>query len=266
MKEFSKRSVDIDGVRLNIHSGGDGGPVFVLVHGIGASHRYFLPLARMLSKQGTVHILDLPGFGSTPKPSRALDITDFASVVLQGLQTLQTGPAILVGHFMGTQVTVEMARQQPDAATAVVLLGPTAEEGARAPGTQALRLMRNSARTSLKAQLVMGFDYLRCGPEWFAKTPPALLSYQTEENIAALEMPLLLVAGERDPVAPKGWLQELAGSCAYGRLDRVSGEPHAVMYTDPAAVARLCLQMHTRTAIQIPSADRVTPACVEGHH
>lgn len=245
MTKFSKRSMDFDGVQLNIHSGGTGGPAFVLVHGIGASHRYFLPLARMLAKQGTVHILDLPGFGSTPRPSRALDMADFASLVLKGLEAMRIGPATLVGHSMGTQVTVEMARQQPDAASAVVLLGPTAEEGERTLAAQALRLIRNSARASFKSQLVVGFDYLRCGPKWFAKTMPALLSYRTEENIADLDMPLLVVAGERDPVAPERWLQKLAASCVDGRLDRVAGEPHAVMYTDPTAVARLCLGMQT---------------------
>ncbi|GAB3526807.1 alpha/beta fold hydrolase [Arthrobacter monumenti] len=247
--KFTKRSIDVDGVRMNIHSGGTKGPAFVLVHGIGASHRYFLPLARMLAKKGTVHILDLPGFGSTPTPNRAFDIADFASVAVKALKALQIGPAILVGHSMGAQVTAEMARQQHDAAAAVVLLGPTAEEGERTLGAQALRLMRNSARASLKSQLVVAFDYLRCGPQWFANTMPALLSYPTEENIAALGMPLLLVAGARDPVAPERWLQKLAGSCIDGRIDRVAGEPHAVMYTDPTAVARLCLQMHAPTAM-----------------
>lgn len=249
---FRKRSVDVEGVRLNIHSGGEGGPVFVLVHGIGASHRYFLPLARLLAKRGTVHILDMPGFGSTPKPARALDIADFAGLVLKALEILQAGPAILVGHSMGAQVAVEMARQQPDAATAVVLLGPTAEDGARTLGAQALRLMRNSARASMKSQLVVGYDYVRCGPRWFAKTIPAVLSYETEQNIAALQMPLLVVAGQRDPVAPERWFQKLAGSCLDGRVDRVSGQPHVVMYSDPATVAELCLQLHTPAEVAVP--------------
>lgn len=262
MTSFTKRPIDVDGMRLNIHSGGGGtGPVFILVHGIGASHRYFMPLARLLAQHGTVHVLDMPGFGSTPKPDSALDIADFAAVALRALEDHLPGPAIIVGHSMGAQVAVEMGRRKPELAAAMILLAPAAEDGARTFGRQAARLMRNSARASLKSQLVVFFDYLRCGPVWFYKTMPAMLAYETEKHIAALQMPLLLVAGKKDPVAPLRWLQKLAASCHDARIERVPG-PHALMYTDPPSVARLCLQMQQPATAtpQFPTIDPALPA------
>lgn len=263
MTGFIKKSIEVDGVRLNIHSGGSGETVYLLIHGIGASHRYFIPLARRLAKHATVHMLDMPGFGNTPKPAAEHSIPDFAGVVLRALQQQRIGPAIIVGHSMGSQVAVEMARQQPDAASSVVLLGPTAEDGARTLRHQAMRLMRNATRASFKSQLVVGFDYLRCGPVWFRKTLPALLAYETEKHVATLQAPLLVVAGQQDPVAPERWLQKLADSCSDGRVGRVSGEPHAVMYTDPSAVARLCLHMQQPSAASshLTSIDRAVSSC-----
>ncbi|MGW4663450.1 alpha/beta fold hydrolase [Streptosporangium sandarakinum] len=49
-------------------------PEVVCVHGLGCSHRYFLPLARHLAPASRVVAVDLPGFGRTPGPREPLDI------------------------------------------------------------------------------------------------------------------------------------------------------------------------------------------------
>ena len=48
------------------------GPHFVLVHGLGMSCRYMLPMAELLAASGTVHVPDLPGFGRSGKPAHPL--------------------------------------------------------------------------------------------------------------------------------------------------------------------------------------------------
>ncbi|WP_026535463.1 alpha/beta fold hydrolase [Arthrobacter sp. H14] len=249
MTGLSKTVVDVDGYTLDVHStlARGSGPVYVLVHGIGASHRYFLPLARNLAANGSrVYVLDMPGFGSTPAPREALTITDFARLVLAALERVAAGPAIIVGHSMGGQVVVEMALQQPDAVTGLLLLGPTAEAGARTVRQQAWRLLRNGVAGTIRSQMVVTFDYLRCGPRWFRASLPAMLNYQIEQRIACVTVPVLIAAGERDPVAPGPWLEKLARSCPGARTAVVAGQPHAAMYTDPGAVSRLCQQTAAR--------------------
>jgi pimeloyl-ACP methyl ester carboxylesterase len=46
----------------------------VLVHGVAVSHRYLMPLAAELSPHHPVHVVDLPGFGLSTKPPKALDV------------------------------------------------------------------------------------------------------------------------------------------------------------------------------------------------
>jgi len=57
---------------------GRSAPAFVLVHGIGTSHRYLHRLHRLLAETAETYSVDLPGFGSTPKPDRQLSMADYA--------------------------------------------------------------------------------------------------------------------------------------------------------------------------------------------
>lgn len=247
MTEFAKRTVEVEGVRFNLRSGGQGGPRFLLVHGIGVSHRYFLPLARELAQYATVLMVDLPGFGGTPKPGRSLSIGDFARLTLAALEMDDDGgPAVVVGHSMGTQIAIEMARQQPAAVAGVVLLGPTADLAARSAPAQGWRLLKDIFRESFLSNVVVFTDYLRCGPVWYARILPAMLNYETENRIREIETPLVVARGEYDPVAPRAWVHQLTGVSRNGRTVEIAGKPHVVMFIHPEAVARLCLEVAAR--------------------
>src|SRR5690606_3332191 len=99
------------------------GPQFVLVHGIGVSARYYTRLARALAPSGGVHVLDLPGFGSAPRPEEPLTIEDHAEVVNAYVRSAGLGTPVLVGHSMGTQVVVEAALRAPELHACIVAIG-----------------------------------------------------------------------------------------------------------------------------------------------
>lgn len=242
MAEFVQRVVEVEGIRFNLRSGGAGRRCFVLVHGIGVSHRYFLPLARELAQYARVVMVDLPGFGGTPKPRSALGIEDFARLTLGALAQDGTTEAVIVGHSMGGQIAVEMARQHPEAADGVVLLGPTADSAARTALAQGWRLLRDIFGEPLMSNVVVFSDYLRCGPVWYGRVLPAMLGYQTESRIREIDAPVLIVRGEHDTVAPREWVHQLAGLSRNGRAAEVPGQPHVVMFDGAKAVARLCLE------------------------
>lgn len=245
--EFAKRTAEVDGIHFNLRSGGHGGRRFMLVHGIGVSHRYFLPLARELAHYATVLVVDLPGFGGTPKPDHRLDIADFARLALAALEMDDDGgPAVVVGHSMGAQIAIEMARQQPAAVAGVVLLGPTADHAARSAPAQGWRLLKDVLREPFMSNAVVFSDYLRCGPVWYARILPAMLNYETENRIREIETPLVIARGEHDPVAPRAWVHQLAGRSRNGRAVEIAGKPHVMMFIHPEAVAQLCMEMAAR--------------------
>src|SRR5690554_970608 len=127
----SRRAVTVDGTRREVDvfstHAPEPAPVVVLVHGIGMSHRYFARLHDQLSGTATVHSIDLPGFGATPHPGRTLSVEDHARALAATLNDLGVTSCTVIGHSMGTQFAVELARQRPDLTERIALLGPVVD-------------------------------------------------------------------------------------------------------------------------------------------
>ena len=75
-----------------------GVPLFIFVHGVGTTTRYFRPLLRTLQGRAPAAALDLPGIG--PSTSRHLprDVGGQADVVAGWLRATGWHPAALVAH------------------------------------------------------------------------------------------------------------------------------------------------------------------------
>jgi pimeloyl-ACP methyl ester carboxylesterase len=208
----------------------ENGPVFVLLHGIGASHRYFRKLQRLLALHGKVHSVDLPGFGTTAKPDRQISVAEYAAVIASTLNTLGTGPVVLVGHSMGTQFATELAVIRPDLVSHVVLIGPVVDPARRTVLQQALALAQDSLRESPSGNAIVFTDYLRCGIPWYLTELSVMMTYSLEARLSMVTQPVLVTRGSRDPIARHAWCRELAAVAANGRLLELPGKPHMIQY------------------------------------
>lgn len=238
--------------QARLYSSGSGTRTFVLIHGIGVSERYFRPLARELASHATVHRLDLPGFGSAPKPGRAVGIEGHAQAAWRALDELGAGGSgaaapVLVGHSMGCQVVAEMIRQRPRGAAAAVLMGPTVNPRERSAWRQGLRLLQDTLGEPPRVNAVVLTDYLvRCGVPWYLRNLPALLGYHLEDAMEFLDLPVLILRGDRDPIAPPQWLAELAARCPGAATAELPGQGHILMYRRPADAAAHLLALGAR--------------------
>jgi len=240
-----ERRLSAEGCEFGIETRGAGPDVFVLVPGIGMSPRYFDPLAQELAAEATVHALHLPGFGQARRPRRTLPISEFGRLAAQVLRDAGIGPAMIVGHSMGCQVAVEMALSDPDAVRGLVLLGPSTNSRERSAWRHGLRLLQDSLREPPRATWTAIQDYRRCGPRWYFATVPYMISHRLEERLRLVRVPVVLLRGERDPIAPRAWLAELAAAGGTAAAE-VPGQAHVAMYRNPQAVARHCLELAAR--------------------
>src|SRR5690606_35442151 len=83
----------------------------ILIHGIGVSSAYFIPLAQQLSRSYNVFALDLPGYGTSPKPKKPLTIQQLAAVAGSFITKHSLGSVTLIGHSMGCQIVAELNTQ-----------------------------------------------------------------------------------------------------------------------------------------------------------
>ncbi|GAA2723410.1 alpha/beta fold hydrolase [Cellulomonas aerilata] len=226
---------------LVVQEGGDpSAPAFVLVHGIGMSHRYLRPLAEHLERANHVLVPDLPGFGSSPRPAEVLGIAEHAAVVAALVTDRGLDKPVLIGQSMGCQVVVEVLAANPGLASAAVLIGPVVDPEARSATRQALRLLRDGRHEPARVNAIVSADYLRTGPRRYGATVPHMLGYRIEDRIRDVGEPVLVVRGEHDPIAPARWVRDLAQAAPRGTSAEVPGGGHNAMYASPELVGDLC--------------------------
>lgn len=212
-------------------------PVFVLVHGIGMSHRYFRRLGAVLSTYGDVHLVDLPGYGWTGRPAHASSNEATADLIGKLLDDVGASSCILIGHSMGVQSATELAIARPDLVSCLVLIGAAVDVDHRTAYQQAVRLGINSIFEKPLLSMVQSFDVLRCGPRWYLAQLKLAMSYPLEDRLPLAEQPVLVLRGSRDVVAGATWSDRLARTAHHGETGTIHGAPHAAHHSAAGAVA-----------------------------
>ncbi|MDR6416961.1 alpha/beta hydrolase [Pseudarthrobacter sulfonivorans] len=206
------------------------GPVFVLLHGIGMSHRYFRRLQILLAQHGDTYSIDLPGFGATPRPDRQLSVPDYAAIVAATLKKMGATRVVVIGHSMGTQFATELAVQHPDLVSHAALLGPVVDSARRTIRQQSMALGLDSLMESPMGNAIVVTDYARSGLRWYLTELPVMMSYDLEVRLGAVTQPVLVIRGSRDPVASRPWCHKLADTAPNGRFLEIPGKPHIVQH------------------------------------
>ncbi|ADG74196.1 alpha/beta hydrolase fold protein [Cellulomonas flavigena DSM 20109] len=218
------------------------GRPFVLVHGLGASSVTFADLAQHLRRHGTVHALDLPGFGRVPRPAEPLGMGDLGRLVARWAERTGVHDAVLVGHSMGTQVVTEVLATSPVTASHAVLLGPTVDDTAATVARQLVRLAASCATEPPHVLAQLARTTLECGPRWYTAELTRMLDHDVLGLLRRAGAPVLVVRGSRDRVAPAGWVERLARVAPRGRAATLPGAAHNTMQSHAREVAALVLE------------------------
>lgn len=100
------------------------GPVIIMIHGLGGSHRNFEKLALALQDSFRVIRIDLPGFGLSEFPKEQHDYKKvYENCLADLIQTLQLDSVTLIGNSMGGMVAWNYCAHTPDAVRNLILMG-----------------------------------------------------------------------------------------------------------------------------------------------
>ncbi len=211
----------------------------LLVHGLGVSSRYMIPTALALARSFPVYAPDLPGWGKSAKPARALPIRELADVLAEWMDAVRLERAVVLGNSMGCEIVVELAVRHPERVERAVLVGPTVDRYARTFARQAGRLVLDSLLEPASLWAIIVRDYLVHGPRRLFATSRHALADPVERKLPDVQAPVLVVRGARDTIVSQLWAEEVAALVPDGRLAVVPGKAHAVNYNAPAELARL---------------------------
>lgn len=249
---MSRRTLTLDGhavVCFDLGSGtpGDAPEAVLLVHGIGVSSRYYGPLERDLSRDLRVVAPDLPGFGRSTMPDRhPLSVAEHADVLAALVEELGLDRPVVVGHSMGAQLVTELAIRRPELVGALVLLGPVVDPAAPSIARQGLRLALDFLREPPRGALLQLREYLRTGVRWYLATARHMVTYRIEERLPLVTVPVVVVRGKQDPVAPSEFVRRLAASHRDGTVEEVPGGAHLVQWSRPDAVRAIITGVRRR--------------------
>ncbi|WP_041373670.1 alpha/beta fold hydrolase [Phenylobacterium zucineum] len=177
--------------------------------------------------------IDHPGHGESGKPHdpAAYERAHMAHAMLELLDVLGVGRCDLIGYSMGTRTAIAMALSAPDRFSNLILGGVGGrmfEPSDPARAEALVGAMLADDPDSIADPLLRSFRHFadeqgedRQALAAFSEAPnppPA------RESLAALPMPVLVVAGQRDHLA--GDPEELARAFADGRSVTVAGCDH----------------------------------------
>ncbi len=243
--EIRRSRTGFDGAAIEAYrfvrqeSGKQKTPDFVLVHGIGVSSRAFGPTAALLARHGDVHLVDLPGYGHSPKPESNLTIEAHADVLAHYLRERGLDHPVLVGHSMGAQVVADLAARYPELVDHVVLMGPVMTPDGRTARKAIAQFIKNAKHEPLPMTLIAVTDYLfRSGLPYSLAQTKHLLGEAMEAVAPRVTAKTLVISGTKDAVSPPAWGKQLAEAFPHGSFATVAG-PHGAMWVSPEKIASL---------------------------
>lgn len=213
-------------------------PAVVLVHGI-VSTRYLLPTARWLAHRRPVVAPDLPGFGASARPRHQPAIGELADTVGAAIDEVGLAKPVLVGHSLGVHVVVELALRHPDVVSGLVLAGPTGDPRLTTVFALWARWMATARNEPLGFNALVLREITDIGPRRMVSAARHAIADPLARKLLDLTLPLLVVRGERDRVAPDRWARDVEDRVGDARLAVLPGVAHTIVYSAPDRLGAL---------------------------
>ncbi len=250
-------TLSINGDKINYEVSGSG-PAMLLIHGFPLSEHLFDKQRDYFSRNYMVITPSLPGFGNSTTGTTYQTDATYAADMIGLLKYLNVTSALIGGHSMGGQVTLEMYREQPGLFTGMILFdtNPAAAnliEKAEWPGYGRMARAMGAASIAPSAAAVMVTG------DAVAKYPQMLTEIEAEIDMAMpagvvgganalvtrldytqmlgqISVPTLVVVGQDDTVYPVAISKAFAPAIPNARLAVIPGVAHASMFGNAEAV------------------------------
>ena len=118
-------SYNAETMTLNYDITGSGDKNILLIHGLAGSKNYWKRGTEHISKARKLFMVDLLGFGDSPKPqssySLAVQIEAIEKIILK--EGINNGKTIIVGHSLGAIISLALFAKHPDWFEGVTTIG-----------------------------------------------------------------------------------------------------------------------------------------------
>jgi len=227
--------IEVNGINVHYKIYGQGEPVFILMHGFGASLFSWHQVTAPLAQYGTVIAYDRPAFGLTERPMEWEGENPYSQesqieLVIGLMDELNVEQAILVGNSAGGTLAMLTALKYPERVQSLILADPAVYSGGGAPawirpllGTPQMRhvgpLVARQFQTrgkemvelawhdpsKITTEIIEGYQKPLLVEDW-DKVLWELTIASSESDLADrlndFNMPVLVITGDDDRIVP----------------------------------------------------------------
>lgn len=244
---------------------GASGPQVVFLPGLGATTRYWQGYLNALKQSNRVLLVDLIGFGQSPKPWTRYTVERHIAALHQILH--ERGTFTLVGHSMGTLLALAYTARYPEQVERLVLLSVpyfgSKDKAVDYLGSHSalyrlvLSNMALAAITCIVTRRILGRVMFYFRPDlprevaanivkhtWRSFTSSlweVIYNYDVKREVDTLDtrIPVFCLHGEQDRVAPLDGILTLAAERTNWSVQVLSDVDHHPLFRAPG----LCLQV-----------------------
>lgn len=275
LADADSQFIEVNGLNIHYKKYGSGEPVFILLHGFGASLFSWREVTEPLAELGTVIAYDRPAFGLTERPMEWEGESPYSQevqiqLVIGLMDALGVEKAILVGNSAGGTISMLAALQYPERVESLILVDPAVYAGGGAPSWS--RPLLKTPQMNRVGPLIARQIQTR-GPElvelaWHDPskiTPDVMEGYQKPlqvenwdkalwyltvssresglaERLDELTLPILVITGDDDRIVPTEQSVRLAGELPNAGLVVIPQSGHVPHEETPAEFMQAVIQ------------------------
>jgi pimeloyl-ACP methyl ester carboxylesterase len=217
--------IDVNGCTLYYEKVGAGQPL-ILLHGNGETHLIFDKAVELLRDHFTVYLLDSRGHGQSSKIS-SFHYADMAEDVRCFIEALHLPSPLLYGFSDGGIIGLLLASSYPSLLAGLIVSGANTEPSGLKPFWRSLFRLVGHITKDPKITLMLQEPHI------------------TKEQLAAITIPTLVLAGSHDLIA-EAHTRRIAAAIPGGSLRILPGEGHGSYVVHRKKIASLILE-YTKT-------------------
>jgi pimeloyl-ACP methyl ester carboxylesterase len=238
------RLIDTGTGKLYAHLREGAGPTLVFLHYWGGSHRTWRPVIDHLAPEQAYTAHDHRGWGQSSDVTGPFHLEQLADDTQILITTLELADYVLVGHSMGGKTAQLLAARRPAGLRGVVLVAPAPpapaimtpalqdslvhayDDAARVAAALDTALTHRNLPSDLRRQVVV--DSLASGePDARLAWPRHGIVADISARVAAIDVPVLVLAGDHDRVDPPQVLTDhLLPHIPHAQLAVLAGTGH----------------------------------------
>lgn len=248
---WTESTIEVAGLGVRYLQGGDGPNVVVLHHSSGSLG--WIPFYEALSRNFTVTVPDLPGYGQSERPAWAREPRDIAILVDRFLAKVAPEDVVLVGLGFGGFIAAELASMHQERLASLVLVGAAGLQPDEGEILDQMLIdyaeyMSAGFRDEERYREMFGEEVAKEVRElWdFSREMTARLSWKPymfnrrlPQVLGEVGTPTLVVYGGEERVIPLACARQYADVLPNATLEIVEGAGHYLDYEEPEALATL---------------------------